>query len=444
MSGLDIRDVIGIGFGPANIALAVLMEERLLLQRALFLERKATSSWHPGQMFEGADIQHNPLRDFVTPRNPCSSLGFLSYLKSVGRLFDFLNLDQPFPPRSEYAAYVQWVADHFEDRVIYGDAVDSLNFVKHDCEQLCQLTTRAGRRLLARSVVLAPGRTPLVPAVFANAIGRGAVHASDYLFELQRRLAAGDRLHRIAVVGASQSAVEIVLDLHARLPEAKIEMVWRGHGIKLKDTSPFTEHIYFPEFVDYYHSSSEADQRRMSDELWRSNYGSADHDVIAALYLKLYEQKVRGDMRLYAHPFSEVTTATSDGKSTKVTLRERNTGSVSTLNCDLVIVACGYRNFGAGPERELFHPLLANIAPHVKRRSDNSLHILRNFQLASADPDVDIPPVVINGLCESTHGFGDAGSFSLLSVRAVAILDGLEASLGARSAKAVKAVEGTI
>ena len=37
--------------------------------------------------------------------------------------------------------------------------------------------------------------------------------------------------------------------------------------------------------------------------------------------------------------------------------------------------------------------------------------------------------MVLNGLCESTHGIGDAGSFSLLSLRAEMILKGLREKL---------------
>jgi L-ornithine N5-oxygenase len=35
-------------------------------------------------------------------------------------------------------------------------------------------------------------------------------------------------------------------------------------------------------------------------------------------------------------------------------------------------------------------------------------------------------PLFLNGLCESSHGLGDAGSFSLLSLRASEILQSLK------------------
>lgn len=39
------------------------------------------------------------------------------------------------------------------------------------------------------------------------------------------------------------------------------------------------------------------------------------------------------------------------------------------------------------------------------------------------------PALFLNGLCESSHGIGDAGSFSLLSLRAKVIADGLRKRL---------------
>src|SRR5262249_58188395 len=103
-------DLVGIGFGPANISLAIALEEMGWTGSVLFLERQPGPSWQPQMLLDGTDIQHHPLRDFVTPRNPRSRYGFLSFLKSEGRLFDFLNLGIPFALRKDYAAYIGWVA----------------------------------------------------------------------------------------------------------------------------------------------------------------------------------------------------------------------------------------------------------------------------------------------------------------------------------------------
>ena len=424
-----ILDCIGIGFGPANIALAVAMRERGFAGQVLFLEKEAGPSWQPGMLLPGTDIQHNPLRDFITPSNPRSRYGFLSYLEAVGRLFEFLNLDQPYPPRLEYAGYVRWVADQFADQVCYGESVSSISLTCTDGGGLYKVQSRSEGCWFARSLVFAPGRNPLLMPQLKPLLGKAAFHASEYLFALTKLEEAGAPLRRFAVIGASQSAVEITLDLLTRYPNANIDLIFRGQGIKLKDTSPFTERIYFPSFVDYFHQAADADQLRMSSELWRSNYGAADHDIIAALYLRLYEQKVMGKDRIRVHAFQDVISAAHDGDAAILALGERNTGEVSEVRVDAVFAATGYRNFGVGPERELFHPLLTELAPMLKRRGDGSLHVARNFGLSSADADCGIPPIFLNGLCEATHGFGDAGSFSLLAVRSATVLNGIEQGL---------------
>ena len=88
----DIYDVIGIGFGPANLALGVALEEtadgadgREL--RRLFLECKPKAVWHPGMLIEDSLIQISVLKDLATIRNPQSRFTFLNYLKIKGRLF---------------------------------------------------------------------------------------------------------------------------------------------------------------------------------------------------------------------------------------------------------------------------------------------------------------------------------------------------------------------
>lgn len=429
----EIYDCIGIGFGPANIALAVMMKEAHFRGNVLFLERSLEPNWQPGMLLEGSDIQHNPLRDFATPRNPRSRYGFLSYLESVGRLFDFLNLDQPFPPRTEYAGYVRWVAEQFAEVVSYGEEIVSIQVDRSLGVDLYQIRSADGRMRLARTLAFAPGRSPLVPPVFAKVNDKRIFHASEYLFGLNAigREAAP---RSVAVVGASQSAVEIALDLLGRYPEVQLHLIWRSQGVKLKDTSPFTEHIYFPDFVDYFHAAREDLQRSLSADLWRSNYGSADHDVISSLYLKLYEQKVIGRIRIHTHPFSEVAEVSGDATSLTLLVRERNRGDLTATSVDGVILATGYKNFGASEGRELFHPLLRDIAEQARRREDGSLHVARDFRIEGVGRH-DLPPLFVNGLCESTHGFGDAGSFSLLSVRSRTIYDALSGYLlGAQQA----------
>ena len=300
----NIYDCIGIGFGPSNIVLAIALEERELLENSLFLEARDEVLWHPGMLIEGTDIQHNPLCDFVTPRNPCSPYGFLSYLKSEGRLFDYLNLTAPFPPRTEYAGYVSWVAKQFVQFVQFGLQVSSVASISDELNgSLMQVQSDDGACFYARSLIVGSGRSRYIPSRFKELLSDNVIHSDDYIWAKQKWLKNANR-PKIAIIGGSQSAVEILLDLSE---SCEVFGVTRSFGFKQKDLSPFTECIYYPEFVDYFHGAKSSEQNNITKELWRSNYSAADHDVINALNFKLYEQKVTGkhNIQLYQNSVIE-------------------------------------------------------------------------------------------------------------------------------------------
>ncbi len=92
-------DVIGIGFGPANIALAIAATELESPLSFKFLERRNCPSWQDEMLLPGSDIQNHPLRDLVTPRNPRSKYTVTNFLFEHNRLFEHLNLPLIHPLR---------------------------------------------------------------------------------------------------------------------------------------------------------------------------------------------------------------------------------------------------------------------------------------------------------------------------------------------------------
>ncbi|TQV83314.1 SidA/IucD/PvdA family monooxygenase [Denitrobaculum tricleocarpae] len=420
-----VYDCIGIGFGPSNIALAIALEERGLLENVLFLEARDHHSWHPNMMLPGTDIQHNPLRDLVTLRNPQSKYGFLCYLKENDRLLDYLNLSAPFPPRSEYTGYIDWVARQFSNNAKLSCVVSSIAPVEGD-DPLVRVCDCEGSEYLARSLSFGAGRSPHIPEKFSKLMGDRVIHLTDYLSSVERWTSEQSNLH-IGVVGGSQSAIEIILDINSRTPWVKVTNISRGFGFKQKDLSPFTEQIYYPEFVDYFYSSSINSQKSLTRELWRSNYGAADHDVIDELNFKLYEQKVQSDEKIVLLQNKEIENVSSSSTDKKIMLElsDRHSLERQTVTLDAVILATGFKNFGTGPEQEPYHPLLENLIDSTVFREDGGVSITRDYRLQKLN-GAKTPPIYINGLCESSHGFGDAGSFSLLSIRAGTIAQSLE------------------
>lgn len=427
---MQTYDVVGIGFGPANIALAIAFEEYQFTGSRLFLERRAGPSWQPEMLLPGSDIQNHPCRDLVTPRNPRSRYTFMNFLVENRRLFEHLNLGLEFPLRYEYAQYISWVADFFAKDVRYGTEVKSLQLDSHD-KDLFLVTTEAGETIRARSVVVAPGRTPLIPTAFADSDPARVFHLTEFNCRLEVLEKTTPPRH-IVVVGGSQSAAELVLHLRDRCPDARISNVMRAYGYRLKDTSQFSEHVYFPEFVDYYYNLPGEGKKRINQHLHYTNYSAVDKDVITHLYARMYEDRLRHTERIRMCASSEILFCGRQAgtqEQLQLEVKDVNTGAVEKIeNIDAIVLATGFRNLGVGEAEEICPSILKDLHEHLTVNQDGVLHIQRDYGL-SARAGHAVPPLYLNGLCESSHGYGDAGSFSLLALRAQDIYESLSGQL---------------
>ncbi|MFC6064413.1 lysine N(6)-hydroxylase/L-ornithine N(5)-oxygenase family protein [Streptomyces ochraceiscleroticus] len=421
-------DVLGVGFGPANIALAVALDELWPSSRVKFLEKSKNACWQPSMLLDGADIQNHPVRDLVTPRNPRSRYTFINYLHEHGRLFRYLNMPAPFPLRKEYAQYVQWVAEHVPADVEYAREVVGIREVgEGGRHKVIEARTSDGSAFRARAVVVAPGRTPNIPPTFAHLGVPHVVHTSEYIPGVGDL--GSDYTGTIAVVGSSQSSAEVVLDLIARLPQANIVNVMSGYGYRLKDTSPFSEEVYFPEFTSYYYRASAKGKDRLRSQLRPTNYSSADRDVIDALYMRLYEDELDGRTRLSIRTNRRIDRTDLADERITLEMTERITGEHDLLVADRVILATGYRDLGVHERHEQLPPLLADLAGILRVDDQTGLSVGFDYRVEADSSARGVPPIYINGLCETTHGLGDAGSFSLLALRSQTIVQSLRRSL---------------
>jgi len=418
-----IHDVIGIGFGPSNIALAIAMEERGYAGRVLFLERNRESLWHEGMLLDGADIQNHPLRDLITPVNPRSKYTFVNYLHASGRFFKYLNLPLHYPLRKEFFAYVRWAAAQLPN-VRYGIDVVEVAIDHDTAPPVWRLRSREGEVFHARRVVVAVGRAINTPDIPGLRPMPAVVHLTGY----RSAVADLDRTRAVAVLGASQSAVEIVLDLRARGFE-RIYSIHRSFSYRLKDTSPFSDEVYFAEFIDYYHALPPAQRMRLDAQVRPTNYSSADRDVVDALYTRLYEDELDGAPRVGILRNHEITRISGEGPL-DLEVRDVYTGRSSRLSVDLLILATGFLDIGRNGRAGL--PGLLRGLAHVFGWTDEFLDVERDYRVRGAEGGRAIPDLYVNGLCESSHGLGDAGSFSLVSLRTRDILDSIERRSGPR------------
>lgn len=426
-----VYDLAGVGFGPANIALSVYLQETESKASRIFFDRRSAPSWQSEMLLSGSDIQNNPLRDFVTPRNPRSHFTFVNYLKEQGRLFEYLNLPVHYPLRREYAGYIDWVADHFAQTVKKGVGIAGLDPVTTAEGRLWKLTGTDGSTALARKVVVGTGRSPNIPDVFQPVIGPSVFHLTEFL----SRLEALPDVKRIGVLGASQSAVEILLYLHKRYPHAQIYSIQRSFAFRLKDVSPFSDRVYFPEFVDYFYDLPQKGKENINRQLRATNYSSADGDVLDALYMTRYEDDLAGEQRIHLLNNTAVTKAGNAHGQVQLALQEVNTGEESALDLDALVLATGFLDLSAGALGEKHPPLLSSFVSEIETDADGVIQVTRDYRVKFRD--AAMPPLFLNGLCEATHGFGDAGSFSLLSVRSEIIGKALAETCGDVSGEVV-------
>ncbi|MER6343565.1 lysine N(6)-hydroxylase/L-ornithine N(5)-oxygenase family protein [Streptomyces sp. NPDC001595] len=410
-----LHDVIGIGFGPANLALAIALEEEGAEVDALFLESAAAHTpWQSGMMLPGSDIQNHPVRDLVSLRNPRSRFSFINFLFEHGRLLDHLNLPSEFPLRKEYAQYIDWVAGHFADRVEYGTTVTDVAVVPGEDGPVYRVTDAGGRERFARTLVVGTGRAPYVPAPFDALDDPRVCHLTRFLPTLA---ALPEAPRNIAIVGGSQSAVELTLDLSHRFPDARITVWSRSHSLREKDTSPFSEEGYFPRFTEYYYQASRQAKRTLDAYMRPTNYSAADGDVLRELYVKMYEQRLDGDPRIRVLGNRHLTEALPGPDGVRLVARETVTGQTEQDTADLVVLATGFRDLGPGERQDRFPRAVAGLADRFAYDADGYLRVSAEY-LAEPAAAGATPPLFLNGLCESSHGIGDAGSFSLLSLRA--------------------------
>jgi L-ornithine N5-monooxygenase len=404
-----LYDLIGIGFGPSNIALAIALEEMKFQGPVLFLERNQKSLWQEGMLLDGSDIQNNPLRDLITPVNPRSMYTFVNYLHQTGRFWHFLNLGTHYPLRKDFFEYVGWVASQFPN-VEYGVDVTEIHVHNENGETIWRVHDADGNTYFARRLIMGTGRKLNIPDIAGLKKSDNVVHLTGYLPAVRRLPASA----RVAVLGASQSAVEILLDL-ANRPVSSVISVHRSFSYRLKDTSPFSDEVYFPDFTDYYHALPPNKRALLDDQVRQTNYSSADGDVIGRLYMRMYEDELNGEKRIFIFRNHEIEKLTCDHKVV-MDLKDIYTGSREQISADLLVLATGFLDIGRNGRKGL-PKILDGLADYFYWDEDY-LSVERDYRVRYAAGHEYLPDLYLNGLCESSHGLGDAGSFSLVSIRA--------------------------
>ncbi|MCZ9349253.1 lysine N(6)-hydroxylase/L-ornithine N(5)-oxygenase family protein [Streptomyces mutabilis] len=417
-----VHDLIGIGFGPSNVAMAIALTEHNARAdgqetiTARFFEQQPRFGWHRGMLIDDATMQVSFLKDLVTLRNPASEFSFLCYLQSRGRLIDFINHKNLFPLRVEFHDYFEWAAAKVDDLVSYGHEVVGVAPVERDgTVRHLEVTVRSGEGLevhRARNLVIGTGLRPLVPE---------GVERGDRVWHNSELLAKVDALEgtspsRFVVVGAGQSAAENVAYLHRRFPGAEVCAVFARYGYSPADDSGFANRIFDPAAVDEYFTAPAGVKRRLMDYHGNTNYSVVDVDLIDDLYRQMYREKVLGTERLRFLNVSRLTDVKETPEKVRATVTSLVTGEETPLDADVVVFATGY-----SPADPL--GLLGEVADRCLRDDEGLVRVERDYRIAT-DPGLRCG-IYLQGGTEHTHGI----TSSLLSNTAIRVGEILQSLL---------------
>ncbi len=425
----SVHDLVGVGFGPSNLALAIAVaEHNAELRRtsgtravnAAFVERQPRFGWHRGMLLADATMQVSFLKDLVTLRNPRSEFSFLSYLQSRERLIDFINQKNFFPSRVEFHDYLQWAAERVDGDVAYGHEVVEVRPVVQGgdiafFDVVAQDPAGTGETLVrrTRNLVLGTGLVPHLPDGVTT--DDRIWHTRDLLPSAERLKATSPAPSRFMVVGAGQSAAEAVDYLHREFPEAEVCAVITRYGYSPADDSAFANRVFDPAAVDDYFVASPQVKRMIMGYHGNTNYSVVDHDLIEDLYRRSYQEKVRGEERLRLLNVSRVERAVRSGDRVHTVVESMITGERTALDVDAVVFATGYRT----PDPAW---LLGDAAAEFSRDDTGQVVVARDYRIETT-PRLRAG-VYLQGGTEHTHGISSS-LLSNTSIRSAEILDSI-------------------
>ncbi|MGW9350092.1 lysine N(6)-hydroxylase/L-ornithine N(5)-oxygenase family protein [Nocardiopsis flavescens] len=403
-----IHDLVGIGLGPFNLALAALADG-LPGFTARFLEARPSFSWHPGLLLEGARLQVPFLADLVSLVDPTSRWSFLSYLREHDRLFPFYFSEHFHAPRREYDDYCRWVArsldscrfDARADAVHHEDGVFTVTHTGAD---------GTVSRTRGRALVLGIGTEPVLPAPLRPLVGDRVFHAADHL----DRAAGLEGVDDITVLGSGQSGAEVFLDLLRSPAHRATTLHWltRSPAFAPMEYSKLGLEHFTPDYTRYFHALPQETKDRVVPAQWQL-YKGISGDTIAEIHDVLYERGIGGaDPGVSLRAQCELVAAEADGDGFALRFRHREQDAGFTVRTGAVIAASGYAQ--RSPD------FLAPIAKLIETDAQGRPFVDGDLRLAT-DPTLTAPVHVQNAELHS-HGVG-APDLGLGAWRAAVILN---------------------
>ncbi|WP_326641338.1 SidA/IucD/PvdA family monooxygenase [Streptosporangium sp. NBC_01755] len=411
-------ELLALGAGPSNLALAVALEELApeLATRTLIIEQHENVAWQRGMLLPWTQSQVSFLKDLVTLRNPQSRFSFVNHLHSVGRLSEFVNLGSFTPYRMEISNYLLWVAESLAQvRIEYGRRCVAVEPILAGDGRVERWIVRLadGSTIGCRTLVVGAGRDPHIPEVFETLPRERIIHSTEY-----SRGIAGldhDAPHRVAVIGGAQSAAEMLWATHQSMPNAECTMIMRSIGLNGYESSKFTNELFYASFVDEFYDSRPDARRQLLSEMHRTNYAGLSPGLLESLYRQIYLERLTGQERIRMITMAEIAQARIESGEIILTLKDRKSGRLDELPCDVLLLGTGF-------DRRM-PSLIRDLAT---RTGLGEIDVDRFYKLTL--PAGSSAACYLQGVNEDTHGIADS-LLSTLANRAEEIVGDIQESL---------------
>ena len=345
-------DLVGIGIGPFNLALAALADPFPQL-RTLFLDDKPAFSWHPGMMVPGARLQVPFLADLVSLVDPTSRYSYLAGLRDQGRLFEFYFSEQFHVPRIEYEAYCADVAERLPSCRFDSEVTAVRPARLPDGRDGFAVTVApssapdrvAEQTVLTTNVVLGIGTEPSIPDVLRGLCDEAAdlvCHNARYCDRAESIQAADD----VTVLGSGQSGAEVLLDLLRtwHRPGRRLRWLTGASAIEPMEYSKLGLEHFTPDYTDLFHGLPE--QRR--DDLLAGQgrlYKAVSAETLAEIRDELDARSFPGgpaSTGVTIMPAVQAIGGRRDGNHVLLDLRHRETGQQISVRTERLVLATGY------------------------------------------------------------------------------------------------------
>nr|WP_315254441.1 SidA/IucD/PvdA family monooxygenase [uncultured Flavobacterium sp.] len=404
-------DMIGIGYGPANISLNICINEELEKNKEKityhFFDKKKVFDWHSDMMIPGSNMQISFLKDLVTQRNPRSKYTFINFLFETNRLEKFINLRRFEPYRIEFEEYLKWVTQHFKDDIAFNSIVNRIEPIidKKGCVNtlkvyITDLFTGKVNSYCTKNIVIAVSNTPNL--INYTQHSDRVIHSTNFLNSLSKIKVSTNKVNKIAVVGSGQSAIEMLIYLYDKYPDVIIDVIFPDFAIRQSDASLFVNEIFSNKNVDdfYYGNSYTRKKLFMGD----TNYNVVDNNEIEKLYNIHYLESFHKSKRLFFKNYSKVKMIDVKEDTAELLIHNLNTEKDYLSNYDYVFLGTGFiKN-----KLEFLEPIkefLVTEDGNYKVNRDYSLKSKINFN----------PRVYVQGHSEDQHGISN----TLLSINSL-------------------------